>query len=124
VADLKPQKLSLFARIDRYNDPCPDCSGIDYLPIDTSAKFTMFLAGAEYYLIPAVRFSPNVEWVAYGTPAQPGSPAPKDDIGLAGDVLLGLVTRGPDLAPCGTVPGTFPTAGMVPGTFSQTSTDL
>jgi hypothetical protein len=80
VADLKSQKFSLFARVDRYNDPCPDCSGIDYLPIDTSAKFTMFLAGAEYYLIPAVRFSPNVEWVAYGTPAQPGLPAPKDDI--------------------------------------------
>ena len=80
VADLKPQKFSIFARVDRYDDPCPDCSGIDYLPIDTSAKFTMFLAGVEYYLIPAVRFSPNVEWVTYGTPAKAGTPAPKDDV--------------------------------------------
>jgi hypothetical protein len=80
VADLKPQKLSLFARIDRYNDPCPDCSGIDYLPIDTAAKFTMFLVGVEYYLIPSVRFSPNVEWVSYGTPENGGAPAPKDDV--------------------------------------------
>ena len=80
VADLKPQKFSIFARVDRYDDPCPDCSGIDYLPIDTSAKFTMFLAGAEYHLIPAVRFSPNVEWVTYGTPAKAGTPAPKDDV--------------------------------------------
>jgi hypothetical protein len=80
VADLKPQKVSLFARVDRYNDPCPDCSGIDYLPIDTSAKFTMFLAGLEYYVIPSVRFSPNVEWVNYGSPAKAGAETPKDDV--------------------------------------------
>jgi hypothetical protein len=80
VADPKPQKFSAFLRMDFYNDPCSLCSGIDYLPIDVNAKFTTTLAGIEYYIHPNVRFSPNVEWVTYGTPANPGSPAPKDDI--------------------------------------------
>ena len=80
VVDVRPRKLSAFARVDRYDDPCPDCSGIDYLPIDTSAKFTMFLAGAEYFLIPSVRFSPNVEWVTYGSPDKAGAVAPADDV--------------------------------------------
>ena len=80
VADIKPQKFSAFARIDRYNDPCPDCAGIDYLPIDPTTKFTMVLAGVEYFIIPSVRFSPNVEWVNYATPEKAGLAAPKDDI--------------------------------------------
>jgi len=80
VADLRPQRLSVFARVDRYADPCPDCAGIDYLPIDTSATFTLFLAGVEYWLLPSVRFSPNVEWVAYGSPEQAGGARPKDDL--------------------------------------------
>lgn len=80
VADLEPRKFSVFARVDRYADPCPDCASIDYLPIDTSAAFTLLLTGVEYYIHPAVRFSPNVEWVHYGTPADTTTPAPKDDI--------------------------------------------
>ena len=80
VVDLKPRKFSAFARVDRYDDPCPDCAGIDYLPIDTTTTFTLFLAGVEYYLIPSVRFSPNVEWVNYSTPETAGVAAPKDDI--------------------------------------------
>jgi hypothetical protein len=80
VAHLKPQKISVFARVDRYADPCPDCSGIDYLAIDTSTNFTLVLAGVEYYLLPSVRFSPNVEWVNYSTPEKAGVATPKDDI--------------------------------------------
>lgn len=80
VADLKAQKFSVFARVDRHADPCPDCAGIDYLPIDTSVPFTLFLAGVEYFLLPSVRFSPNVEWVAYGSPEQAGAARPKDDL--------------------------------------------
>ena len=80
VADLKPQKFSVFGRVDRYADPCLDCAGIDYLPIDTSAEFTLFLAGVEYFLLPSVRFSPNVEWVSYSTPEKAGVAAPKDDL--------------------------------------------
>jgi hypothetical protein len=66
VLDLKPQKFSVFLRADRYADPCPDCAGIDYLPIATSHPFTMTLAGVEYFVHPAVRISPNIEWIAYG----------------------------------------------------------
>jgi predicted porin len=79
VFDLTPQKVSAFLRVDRVADPCADCSGIDYLPIDTKEAFTMTLAGIEYLIHPAVRFSPNVEWVAYGSPS--GAAArPKDDL--------------------------------------------
>jgi hypothetical protein len=80
VIDLKPQKFSVFGRVDRYDDPCPDCASIDYLPIDTSTKFTLVVAGAEYYLIPSVRFSPNVEWVHYSAPADSAIATPKDDV--------------------------------------------
>jgi hypothetical protein len=80
VVDPKPQKFSAFLRVDRYNDPCPLCSGIDYLPIDVSAKFTYTLAGIEYYIHPSFRISPNVEWVSYGTPAKAGVATPKDDV--------------------------------------------
>lgn len=79
VFDLKPRVSSLFVRVDRFNDPCSDCSGIDYLPIDTKGPFTMTLAGIEYALLPSVRFSPNVEWVNYSEPEN-GSPAPKKDL--------------------------------------------
>ena len=80
VVDLKPRTFSVFARLDRYDDPCPDCSDIAYLPIDTSAPFTLALAGVEYYIHPSVRFSPNVEWVAYSAPKTAGSATPKDDV--------------------------------------------
>jgi hypothetical protein len=79
VADLKPRTLSAFARVDRHADPCPDCAAIDYLPIDSSSPFTLVLAGVEYYIHPAVRFSPNVEWVHYGTPSPPAL-KPEDDV--------------------------------------------
>ena len=68
VFDVKPQKFSVFARVDRFNDPCADCPAIDYLPIDGRQPFTLTLAGVEYYVHPSVRFSPNVEYVAYGDP--------------------------------------------------------
>ena len=80
VVDLKPKKLSVFARVDRYDDRCPDCSDIAYLPIDTSAPFTLMLAGVEYYIHSSVRFSPNVEWVAYSAPNAAGAATPKDDV--------------------------------------------
>jgi hypothetical protein len=80
VVDLKPQKISAFVRIDRHADPCPDCADIDYLPIDPSAAFTLTLAGIEYYIHPSVRFSPNVEWVAYGTPRAANGTHPTNDL--------------------------------------------
>jgi len=80
VVDPKPQKLSVFVRMDFYQDPCPDCPGINYRPIDSSAPFTFGLAGIEYYIHPSVRISPNVEWVSYGTPASAAAPRPKNDL--------------------------------------------
>lgn len=78
VWDIKRQKASVFARIDRFSDPCADCSGIDYLPIDTREAFTTTIAGLEFYVHPSVRFSPNFEYVKYGEPAS--GTAPKDDV--------------------------------------------
>lgn len=69
VYHVKPEKLSLFARVDRFDDPCADCGSIDYLPIDTQSPFTLTVAGLEYYIHPSVRLSPNLESVAYGAPA-------------------------------------------------------
>lgn len=80
VADLKPKKVSVFARVDRHGDPCPDCSNIDYLPISTDAPFTLVVTGVEYYIHPSVRFSPNVEWVHYSAPADSAIAQPKDDL--------------------------------------------
>lgn len=79
VFDVKPDKVSAFLRVDRYNDPCPDCAGIDYLPIDTTQPFTLTLAGIEYALHPAVRISPNIEWVKYGSRAG-STTTPADDL--------------------------------------------
>lgn len=78
VWDITKQKASIFARIDRFSDPCADCSGIDYLPIDTKTAFTTTIAGAEFYVHPSVRFSPNVEYVKYDNP--PSGTTPKDDV--------------------------------------------
>lgn len=79
VLDLQPDKTSAFVRVDRFNDPCPDCAGIDYFPIDPRQPFTMTLAGLDYALHPAVRISPNIGWVKYA--ARAGStPAPDDDL--------------------------------------------
>ena len=58
----------LFARVDRMDNPCLDCAGIDYLPIAINGPFTLTIAGFEYYIHPSVRFSPNVEYVAYSNP--------------------------------------------------------
>jgi hypothetical protein len=79
VYDLRPQKLSVFARLDRFDDPCEDCGDIDYLPVDVSAPFTLALAGLEYYIHPAVRLSPNVEYVAYSNPPSSGAVKPSND---------------------------------------------
>jgi hypothetical protein len=80
VVHVMPQRLSLFARVDRHDGPCPDGADIDYLPISPDAPFTLTLAGVEYFLHPSVRFSPNVEWVRYSAPSDPGAPRPGNDV--------------------------------------------
>jgi hypothetical protein len=78
VYDIKPKKMSAFARVDRVADPCRDCAALDYLPIDPGTPFTMTLLGMEFYAHPSVRFSPNVEIVAYDTPGVGAKP--KNDV--------------------------------------------
>lgn len=78
IFDVVRQKVSVFARVDRFDDPNPDGAGIAYLPIDPRARYTFFLGGVEYYLLPSVRFSPNVETVSYGK--LPNGTAIKNDV--------------------------------------------
>jgi hypothetical protein len=66
VVDVVRQKMSIFARVDRFADPNPDGAGVAYLPIDPRAKYTFSLTGVEFFLLPSVRFSPNIETVSYG----------------------------------------------------------
>lgn len=70
VFDVPTQKGSLFARVDWVNNPVPGADGIDYLPIDPTAKFTYFLAGYEWRVVPSLRVGPNVEVVSYRTASQ------------------------------------------------------
>jgi len=79
VWNVKPDKVSIFARVD-HSTANPDADGIDYLPIDRGSPFTMGLAGIEYFLLPSVRVSPNVEFVRYGPPKAGGSVTPKHDL--------------------------------------------
>ena len=92
VWDPKPQKFSAFLRLDFYNDPCGSgCAGIDYLPISGDAKFTTTIGGIEYYIHPSVRFSPNVEWVTYGTAREGRGRHARGRHRPPGDLLLDLV---------------------------------
>ena len=76
---VKPSKFTVFGRYD-HSDANPDVSGIDYLPIFQKAQFNLGVVGIEYYIHPSIRFSPNVEWVSYGT-ALSGATAPtKSDV--------------------------------------------
>ena len=81
VFDVMPRTLSAFARVDRFADPCADCPGIDYLPIESKGSFTLTIAGVEYFLHPSVRFSPNFEWVNYDRP-DGATATPKKDVAI------------------------------------------
>jgi hypothetical protein len=79
VWTVKPSKFSVFGRFD-HSDANPDASGIDYLPLYTKAPFNLALAGIEYYIHPSVRFSPNFEYVTYGTPITGGTAPAKNEL--------------------------------------------
>jgi hypothetical protein len=75
IWDVKREKVSVFGRVDRFDDPSPSGASVAYLPFDPRAPFTFTVAGFEWYLHPRVRISPNVEWATYddlpnGTPIQ------------------------------------------------------
>jgi hypothetical protein len=77
VYHLKPQKVSIFARVDRFSDPIPD-GKIDYLPIDQKEPFTFAVTGLEFYVLPTFRIGPNIEYVKYS--ATKSAEQPKDDV--------------------------------------------
>jgi hypothetical protein len=76
---VKPNKFSVFGRFD-HSDANPDVNGVDYMPIYNKAAFNLGVAGFEYYIHPSVRFSPNVEWVTYGTAITGGTKPLKNDV--------------------------------------------
>ncbi|MCX6544915.1 MAG: hypothetical protein NTV05_10970 [Acidobacteria bacterium] len=78
---VKPSKFTVFGRFD-HSDANPDALGIDYIPIYNKAAFNLGVAGFEYYIHPSVRFSPNVEWVSYGTVATGGTAPAKNEMVL------------------------------------------
>jgi len=79
VLEVRPGRLSVFARLDRVFDPLPD-GGIDYLPISTASPFTFGLFGVEYRPAPSVWLAPNLEFVRYGTPRDGAAARPRNDV--------------------------------------------
>ena len=72
VWDVAPKKANLFLRADfvaghlgGVTTGLPDAQDIDYLLLSSHAPFSTWIAGGEWYLHPALRFSPNVEIVRY-----------------------------------------------------------
>jgi len=74
VFDIKREKATIFGRADwvdgnnnkTFGTGVPGVDGIDYLPIDNRFDFTFVVVGFEWYLHRSLRFSPNIEVVAYG----------------------------------------------------------
>ena len=56
---------SFIGRIDYLFEPSPKGEGISYLPMDPSARPTLFIAGTEFRLTPHVSLTPNVVTVRY-----------------------------------------------------------
>ncbi len=79
VLEVRPGRVSIFARLDRVFDPLPD-GGIDYMPISTASPFTFGLFGVEYRPVPSVWLTPNLEFVRYGTPRDPTGARPANDV--------------------------------------------
>jgi len=75
----KPNKFSVFGRVD-HSGANPDVNGIDYLPLYNKAPFTLGIVGVEYYILPSLRVSPNVEFTHYGTPLAGATAPAKNDI--------------------------------------------
>ena len=49
----------------------PGAEGIDYWLLSSQSPFTTWIVGGEWYLHPAVRFSPNLEMVRYANEPDP-----------------------------------------------------
>lgn len=72
VWQLKPDKLTLFARLDGVKSTAggaeaglPGADAIDYLSLSPEAPFKAFIGGFDVHVHPSVRIGPNVEWIHY-----------------------------------------------------------
>jgi hypothetical protein len=64
VADLSP-RTSAIGRIDRLLEPSPRGDDIAYLPMDPSARATIYFAGLEFRLHPHFTLTPNAVVTTY-----------------------------------------------------------
>jgi hypothetical protein len=91
VLDFAPRKAprtSIFARFDwakgnnnkTLETGVSGVDGIDYMPISNQHDFTFGLAGAEFFVHPNFRISPNVEFVSYGDGPQVSGSDIKNDV--------------------------------------------
>ena len=78
VLEFLPGKASLFARYDNVRGDLdgettglPGTEEIDYWVLSSAEPFQMFIVGGEWYILPTVRLSPNVEWVKYDDDPDP-----------------------------------------------------
>jgi hypothetical protein len=80
VHDIFSKKGSLFLRVDGVSGDLggvetglPGADGIDYWLMSPASTFTTWIAGGEWYVHPAIRFSPNLELVQYANDPDPVS---------------------------------------------------
>jgi hypothetical protein len=59
------ERTGLVGRVDRLLEPSPKGDGIDYLPMDPSARATMMFAGVEFQLNSHLALTPNAVVTAY-----------------------------------------------------------
>ena len=92
VWEFLPKKANVFFRVDDVKGHLgdvetglPGAEGIDYWLLSSQSPFATWILGGEWYLHPAVRLSPNLELVRYGS-----EPDPIDFPGKRQDSLLRL----------------------------------
>src|SRR5262249_41635565 len=77
VWDYQPKKADVFVRVDHVSGEkgvdtgLPGAEGIDYWLLSSKQPFTMWIAGAEWFLNPNVRVSPNLELANYSNDPDP-----------------------------------------------------
>jgi hypothetical protein len=78
VWDVVPTKVDLFVRADSVKGDLvgdetglPGAEEIDYWLLSSQSPFQTWIVGGEWYLHPAVRFSPNLEFVRYANDPDP-----------------------------------------------------
>ena len=72
VWEFMPKKASVFARYDDVTGDkdgdttgLPGADGIDYWLLSPDEPFQMYIVGGEWYILPSLRVSPNVELAKY-----------------------------------------------------------